>query len=268
MFPPPTLASARSAPSRFERYASAATASSPSARAGSQRSSGADPAQDAERLAHAVTSAAARSANRARASAQRPLLGLVHARRERGADDLARLREGAELAERDRLHEQVPDQRRLLGACEHGQPRGGRRPPAERLVAGAAADDVELRRRRAGDRREQADDLGVLEREALEDAARDRGDVAGLRLPRRGAEVDDALRHVARGGEGRVVGVDERAERLGALRRRDELVEGEVATGGGPAPAALVEEPEPGDVPSRRKAPTPPSFVRFARVGP
>src|SRR5207248_767401 len=100
--------------------------------------------------------------------------GLVEARPERANDDLARLRERSQLAEGERLNEQVADERRLRRPRMYRTLRSSSRPRAQQLVLRAAADDVQLVERALGDAREQVDGLRVLEREALEDAADDR----------------------------------------------------------------------------------------------
>ena len=86
------------------------------------------------------------------------------------------------------------------------------------------------------------------EGQALEDAADDGPGLDRLGLPGAGAELADPLRHVARGREAAVVRVDERAQGRGLRGERDELVEPVVAALLRPGPAALVQEPEAGDV--------------------
>src|SRR5205823_3873820 len=130
-----------------------------------------------------------------------------------GPDDLARLGERADLAARHRLHEQVADQRRLFGPGNDRESRGVRGPAAQELVAGTAADDVDLARRGTRNGCEQLDRLRVLEREALEDAADDGARLIGFGLAGIGAERADARRHLARLDEGRIVRLDEASER-------------------------------------------------------
>jgi hypothetical protein len=65
----------------------------------------------------------------------------------------------------------------------------------------------------------------MLEREALEDAPHDGAGLRRLELAGVRAEGAHARRHVAGLGEGRVVRLDEGAERSRLLRQRDELVE-------------------------------------------
>ena len=100
----------------------------------------------------------------------------------------------------------------------------------------------------AGDGREQVDRLRVLQRETLEDAAHDRARLDRLRLACVRAERAHPRRHVAGIGEGGVVGIDERLQRGRVLRERDELVERVLPALLRPHTAALVDEPEPGDV--------------------
>ena len=95
---------------------------------------------------------------------------------------LARLGERCELAERDRLHEEVAEQRRLLRSGQDGEAGGVGGPRAEQLVPRAAPDDVEHRELRAGRARDEVDRLRVLEREALEDAPDERTGIGRLRL--------------------------------------------------------------------------------------
>src|SRR6266540_2089757 len=173
-----------------------------------------------------------------------PVAGLVHLRRERPADDLARLLERAKLAECHRLHREVPDLRRLRRSSEHGQSRRVRRPLAERPVERAAADDVDLRRDLARRGAEQLDRLPVLEREALEHAADDLARLLRRLLARARAGLADPPRHVPGRQEDGVIRVHERAPRGRRLGERDQLRVLEGLAVVRPRPPALVQEPE------------------------
>ena len=153
----------------------------------------------------ARTAARRRSRRSGRAPRPRPpvVLRLVDDGLERRADDLARVGDRAELAERDGLDEQVADDGRLDRAGEHGQPGRGGGPAAEQLVARAAADDVHLRRLGAGRRAQEVDRLRMLQREALQDAAHDGPGLLGTGLAALRAELRGsaaACRPVPRSG--------------------------------------------------------------------
>src|SRR5262249_33006732 len=144
--------------------------------------------------------------------------------------------------------EQVADEGRLDGPALDGPSGGVRGPPADELVPRAATDDMDRLELAAGDAPETVDGLRMLQREALEDAADDGTVVGGHRLPRPFAGLDDAGRYVAGLGEGRIVGIDERAQRLGQLREPNEVVDRIVAAGERPDPGALVQQPQACDV--------------------
>ena len=84
---------------------------------------------------------------------------------------------------------------------------------------------MNLLRHGAGDRGEYVDRLGVLEREALEDAADDRAGLDRFGLPRVSAERAHARRHVPLIRERGVVRLDQRPQHGRFLRKRNELVE-------------------------------------------
>ena len=107
---------------------------------------------------------------------------------------------------------------------------------------------MDLTRRDAGDGCKHFDDLRVLQRETLEDAAHDRAGIDRLRLSRVRAERAHPRRHVARGVKSGVVGVDEGLKRGRVLRERNKLVERVVPPLLCPHAAALVNEPQPGNV--------------------
>ena len=174
--------------------------------------------------------------------------GLIDRRRERGADNFAKLRERRELAEPDRLHEQVADLGRLDGTGQHRQPHGVGRSAAQEAVARAAADEVHLRRCRTRRGLQQLDRLPVLQHEALEDAADDRAVVLRYLLPGRRTEVPDAGRYVAGGEKHRIVGIDERTKRPRLLGQRHQLCELPLLPLRSPRATALVEQPKPADV--------------------
>ena len=163
----------------------------------------------------------------------------------------------------------LPSSVASAGPGEHGQAGGA--PPSSGRAARCAR-----RRRRRGSRpapspvtaREQVDRLGVLEREALEDAADDR---AGVRRARAGpcARRTRAIarRHVAGLGEDGSFGSTKRARAAApSVGERDELVERVARALAAPttrrhscrsqSPVTLRS--------SRNVPPTPPSFVRFA----
>ena len=66
--------------------------------------------------------------------------------------------------------------------------------------------------RGAGQLLERLEHDAVLEREALEDRARERRRRGGLRLPGPPAELRDRRGHVGRMQERRIVGIEERPE--------------------------------------------------------
>src|SRR5581483_8691792 len=104
-------------------------------------------------------------------------------------------------------------------------------------------DDVDLVDVAPRDRGEQLDALGVLEREALEDAA-DNGAVAlRARLPGAGAVVGDAGGNVTGLGEHRIVRVDERPQLRGGSCELEEVVDGMRPSGERPHAAAFVQQP-------------------------
>ena len=165
------------------------------------------------------------------------------------ADDLARLGERAELAERDRLDEQVAEQRRLLRAREHRQPGGAavqrqssslRAPPPTMCISGGAA---------PVDRGEQVDRLRVLQGQALEDAANDRAGVrrlglAGARRRTRGSAPACRRASAKTGWFGSTSG----PERRRGLGEATSSLEGVARARSRPGAAAFVQEPEAGDV--------------------
>ena len=177
------------------------------------------------------------------------LVRLVQRKLDRPAHDLASFRERRDLPRRHRLHEEVAEHGPLVRAREDREAGRARGPVAEERVSRAAADDVDLRGFRAGDRRKRLDRLGVLQRQALEDAARGRACVGRRRLARRGAIRPDSRGHVPWLGERGVVWVEERGERGCVPRQRDELVEGVVGALARPGAPTFVEQPEAGDVP-------------------
>ena len=127
-------------------------------------------------------------------------------------DDLASLGDRADLAQRDRLHEQVPEHRRLLRPGEHGQARRRRRSSGRAARCGPRRRPCGSRSARPRSRLRGSRRLGVLQRQALEDAARDRAGLARLsgRCARRSRGCAAACRPAPRR---RVVRLDQRLQR-------------------------------------------------------
>ena len=226
--------------------------SSPAAALASQRSSGrADAAEGAGRLASRLTSSRLDSDAEvvealARLAPLARRLGLVAGRARR-----TRARARAPPRARRARRARSPGRR----GCRSRSPRSGpartgspaafavhwqrsslRAPPPTMCISGGAAPVTSLEQARSRAR------------------ARARGSRArsGRRLRARRARPGPysaqksriRSRHVAGGGEARVVRIDERAQRRGLARQRDELVEADVVALERPGAPALVQEPE------------------------
>src|SRR5262249_27451279 len=163
------------------------------------------------------------------------------------ADDPARVFERADLFERDRLQEQVPDYGRLDRAGHDREPRRRRRPPAERLVLGAAADEVHDARRNASGVTDEVDRLGMLEREAFERRSHKRGPRLRYGLAGRRTELGDLARYVW-SAQCRVVRIEKRTQWLPVFRLAEQPFEGDCLALLLPGAAAFVQQPEPGHV--------------------
>ena len=139
---------------------------------------------------------------------------LVLNRIEGSTDDIASLVERLQLAERQRLYEQISHSRRLRRPGENGHSRHVRGHLTQELVARTAAHDVNHGRGDPCGRAEQIDRVAMLEREALENATNNCARILRLRLASGRAEGANALRHVAGCGKDRIVDVDSNVERL------------------------------------------------------
>lgn len=174
--------------------------------------------------------------------------------------------EGFDGADGHRLKEHVAQGGRFDRPGVDRQAAGVRGALTKQGVACAAADEVDATDDAAGQSGDAVEDDAVFEGEAFEDAARRFGLGSRDRLPGFSAELADALRHVAEGGEARVVRVDEGAMRGRLFREADQIVMREGEPGVSPDPAALFEDPESGDVAKQADRSCGADFVRDAGV--
>ena len=173
------------------------------------------------------------------------LRGLVHRLLERGADDLARVLQRAELTERDRLDEQVPDLCRLDGPACTGRP--------EAYAVHWQSDSLRARRRRCAPSR-SATPVASRRRSSVcacfsARLSRTQRTIAPRHPRARGWPVPRAVLPMRRGmssgaAKQRVVGVDQRAQLRRGLGQGDELLERALEALERPGAAALVQQPQ------------------------
>src|SRR4029079_8833881 len=102
--------------------------------------------------------------------------------------------------------------------------------------------------------------------QALQDAPYELGRCLWCGLVRLAAESTNSVRHVARGEEARVTSGDERGERLRAFGHGHQFVVLVLNAFGLPLPAALLEKPEPDDIPEETNRSSKADLVREIRL--